>query len=472
MLTHAMAMTDRATFAASDQPITTYDGARAYLDSFINYERRGFRRGFAEAVRFNTLDALLEVLGQPQDCCPTIHIAGTKGKGSVAAMMEAGLREAGYATGLYTSPHLVSVRERIRINGEKIAPAGLIRLTEQLRRAVVALDRQEGLRRPTFFEVYTALAFMAFADVRVEVAVIETGLGGRLDATNVITPIVTVITSIDLDHTELLGETLTQIAWEKAGIIKPGVPLVSARQTPEVREILLAAAERHGAPLIDPPAIAEFRAAQPLAGPASPEESVRPQQQFALALDSGPLWVNSPLLGCHQAQNCAVAYAALTVLAEEGFTVNDDDFAAALAKLRWPARFQIVGARPWLVLDCAHNPASMRALVSTLQSQLDYEKLTLVVGISADKDTAGMARVLCPAVDRIILTAANLPRALSVDELLPVVREHCDGPTWRAPAVPEAIALARQVTTERDAICITGSFFVVGEAMEYLGVEP
>ena len=472
VLSDAMAMPDRASFAAFDQPITSYEGACAYLDSFINYERTGFRHGFAEAVRFNTLEALLEVLGQPQDSCPTVHIAGTKGKGAVAAMIESALREAGYSTGLYTSPHLVTVRERIRINGEKVTPPQLTPLTERLRQAVVALDGREGLRRPTFFEVYTALAFMAFAEAAVEVAVIETGLGGRLDATNLITPMVTVITSIDLDHTEVLGETLAEIAREKAGIIKPGVPLVSARQTPEVHTILLAAAERHAAPFIDPPPIAGFGEAQPLARPASPEASVRPQQRFALALDSGPLWVNSPLLGRHQAQNSAVAYAALAVLAEAGFAVSDDDFAAALAKLRWLARFQVVKPRPWLVLDCAHNPASMRALVATLQSWLEYDKLTLVVGISADKDAAGMTRILCPAVDRIIVTAANLPRALSVDELLPVVQEHCEVPAQAAPTVPEAIEVARQVTTEQDAICITGSFFVVGEAMKYLGVEP
>ncbi len=455
-----------------DQQIATYQAACAYLDSFINYERTGFRRGFAEAMRFNTIEALLDLLGQPQDSCPAIHIAGTKGKGSVAVMMEAALRRAGYTTGLYTSPHLVTVRERIRINGQKITRAQMVNITEMLRQAVVELDSRSDLRRPTFFEVYTALGFMAFADAGVDVAIIETGLGGRLDATNIITPLASVITSVDFDHTEILGSELTQIAREKAGIIKSDVPVVSACQAREVGHIIATVAQQLGAPLIEPPIVAEFGQVQPLARPASRDELVQPQQSFALALDSGLLWIETGLLGQHQAYNCAVAYGALAALADQGFVVTDEDFAQGLAGVEWPARLQVVEACPWLILDCAHNPASLRALVSVLPRHLNYDRLTVVLGISAEKDAARIVRILCPAADQIVVTAADNPRALSVAGLRAVVEKHWTGPVQVAPTVPEAVALGRRIAGSSDALCVTGSFFVVGEAMEHLGLEP
>ena len=455
-----------------NQPIATYQTACAYLDSFINYERTGFRRGFAEALRFNTIDALLDLLGQPQDSCATIHIAGTKGKGSVAAMMEAALRQAGYSTGLYTSPHLVTMRERIRVNGRKITRAELINATERLRQAVAELDSRSDLRRPTFFEIYTALGFMAFADAHVDVAIIETGLGGRLDATNIITPLASVITSVDFDHTEILGSELTQIAREKAGIIKSGVPVVSACQAREVGHIIATIAQQLGAPLIEPPALAEFGQVQPLAQPDSRDELVQPRQSFALALDSGPLWIETGLLGQHQAYNCAVAYGALATLADRGFVVSDDDFVQGLAKVEWPARLQIAEACPWLILDCAHNPASLRALVSALPRHLDYDRLTVVLGISAEKDAAQIVHILGPAADQIVVTAADNARALSVGGLRAAVEDHGGGPMQTAATVPEAVELGRRLTARSEALCVTGSFFVVGEAMAALGLEP
>ncbi len=248
---------DEVIATAFSQPITSYQGGCDFLESFIDYERCGFHRDFAEAVRLDVISSLLAALDNPEQHWPAVHIAGTKGKGSVAAMMDATLREAGYSTGLYTSPHLVTVRERVRIDGQKISPAGLIDAAEKLRRAIAEL-KADDLRQPTFFEVYTALAFQAFADAGVDVAVIETGLGGRLDATNVITPMVAVITSIDLDHTHILGNTVQQIAGEKAGIIKPGIPVVIARQTPEVYDVLAEQAAQVGAPLLIAPDVAEF----------------------------------------------------------------------------------------------------------------------------------------------------------------------------------------------------------------------
>ncbi len=456
--------------ATFDQPITSYEGGCAFLESFIDYEQRGFYRDFAEAVRLDVMSSLLVALGNPQQRWPAIHIAGTKGKGSVAAMMEAALREAGYATGLYTSPHLVTVRERVRIDGQKISPADLISVTERLRRTIAELEADD-LRQPTFFEVYTALAFQAFADAAVDVAVIETGLGGRLDATNVITPIVTVITSIDLDHTHILGNTVQEIAGEKAGIIKPGIPVVTARQAPEVYDVLAERAAQVGAPLLAAPDIAELGRVSPRPVPDANDDFKPPTERFVLATDTGPLEVQCTLAGRHQADNAAVAYAALKTLADDGFAVSSRQFQTALAQLQWPARFQVAGARPWLIIDCAHNPASVRALTSALRRHLEYDGLTLVVGISADKDVKQILGILCPAADQVIVTQADIPRALAAEHLAAVVRRQFTGPISVAPAVSEAVELAREVTTEQEAICITGSFFVAGEAMEHLGLE-
>ncbi len=457
--------------ATPQQPIIIYEDACGFLESFIDYEQRGFHRDFAKAMRLDVMSSLLAALGNPHHHWPAIHIAGTKGKGSVAAMMEAALRQAGYTTGLYTSPHLVTVRERVRIEGEKISPAGLIDAAEKLRRAIAGLEQHNDRRRPTFFEVYTALAFQSFADARVDIAIIETGLGGRLDATNVITPIVAVITSIDLDHTHILGNTVEKIAGEKAGIIKPGVPVVTARQVPEVSHVLAACATEVGAPLLPTPDVAELGRIRPIPMPEASDDFEPPTENFILATDTGPLEVQCTLAGRHQADNAAVAYATFKALADEGFTVSPNQFQAALSSLQWPARFQVARARPWLIIDCAHNPASAQALISALCRHLQYDGLTLVVGISTDKDSKQILGILCPAADRIIVTQADNPRALAAEHLAAVVRQQFAGPISVVPAVTEAIKLAGEVTTEREAICITGSFFVVGEAMQHLGIE-
>jgi len=457
--------------ATPQQPIISYEDACGFLESFIDYEQRGFHRDFAEAVRLDVMSSLLAALGNPHHHWPAIHIAGTKGKGSVAVMMEAALRQAGYTTGLYTSPHLVTVRERVRIDGEKISPDRLIDVAEKLRWAITGLQQHNDRRRPTFFEVYTALAFQAFADAAVDVAVIETGLGGRLDATNVITPIVAVITSIDLDHTHILGNTVQEIAGEKAGIIKPGIPVVTAHQAPEVYDVLAARTTKAGTSLLYAPDVAELDPVRPVPVPNTSDNFEPPTERFVLATDTGPLELQCTLAGRHQADNAAAAYATLKTLADEGFTVSPNQFQAALTSLQWPARFQVAGARPWLIIDCAHNPASARALISALRRHLEYDGLTLVVGISADKDIKQILHILCPAADRIIVTQAANPRALAAEHLAAAVRQQFAGLISVAPAVTEAIKLAGKVTTEREAICITGSFFVAGEAMEYLGLE-
>ncbi len=453
-------------------PINNMAQARDYLRSFVDFERRGLRRHFANVVTLDTIRSLLDSLGNPQAhlCC--VHIAGTKGKGSVAAALEAALRRARYRTGLYTSPHLVTPTERIRVAGAKISDEHFVEVVRAVQPAVEQVRKRSELPAVTFFEIYTAMALLSFRRAGVDVAVIEAGLGGRLDATNLVIPDVSIITVISYDHTEILGTTVPQIAAEKAGIIKPHTPVVLAPQVPEARRVLLAEAKQRQAPVIVPPSVHEYGQVTPLTVPASDEALARPTQKFALSVEKGDLWVTTPLIGEHQAGNAALAYAALGVLRETGFDIQDRDFVIAMRELNWPGRIQLVAARPWIVVDCAHNPASAAALAATLPRHFSYDRLIMVVGISADKDVGGIIQALAEVADEFIVTQANIPRGMPVTELLQVVRSQWKGPTDARHTVAEALSTARQVAGPADAICVTGSFFVAGEAMVELGIEP
>ena len=449
--------------------VTDFEQAREYLHSFVDFEKRGFRRHFADVVNLETIRALLAALGHPERRFPVLHIAGTKGKGSTAALCEAALREAGFRTGLYTSPHLLSMRERIRLDGRPLSEERVTELVRRLPPAVEAIAAQPELTPPTFFELYTALGFMAFADAGVDIAVVETGLGGRLDATNVVEPLATAITTVGRDHTDILGDSLAQIAREKAGIIKPGVPLALGRQEQEAEAVILARAQELGVPVLLPAPLLparKRRASPPRSG------SVRGvSQTVRLETPAGVLAVRLPLLGAHQRDNLALAWSALQPLAERGFPVSPEQFVRGVERMRWPGRFDVVETRPWLVLDCAHNVMSLRALARTLAESLHYRRLILVFGMSADKEIAPAAAEVAPLADAVILTQAMMHRAQWASELTRSTWE-----VWRvAPhvrwTVAEALAHARELAAPEDCICVTGSIFVVGEALEALGAE-
>lgn len=455
--------------ASPSLPVADFEEAREYLHSFVDFERRGFRRHFADVVNLETIRALLAALGHPERHFPVLHLAGTKGKGSTAAMCEAALREAGFRTGLYTSPHLLSMRERIRLQGRPLSEEHVTELVRRLPPAVAAVAAQPELNPPTFFELYTALGFMAFADAKVDLAVVETGLGGRLDATNVVQPLATVITTVGRDHTDILGDSLASIAREKAGIIKPGVPLALGRQEPEAEAVILARARELGVPIIPPAALLPARprrAAPPRAG-----STKTVTQLVRLETETGVLTVRLPLLGAHQRDNLALAWSALQALAPRGFRVSPEQFVRGVERLRWPGRFEVVETRPWLVLDCAHNVMSLRALRQALSESLTFRRLILVFGMSADKEIAAAAREIAPLADSVVLTQAMVHRAQWASEL---ARSTWD--VWRgAPhvrwTVAEALELARELAEPEDCICVTGSFFVVGEALEAMGAD-
>jgi dihydrofolate synthase/folylpolyglutamate synthase len=413
----------------------TYPEAVAYLESLVDFERLGFRRHFADTVSLDTIRALLERLGNPQHGLPCVHIAGTKGKGSTAAILQSILTAAGLQVGLFSSPHLVSFRERIRLGQEMVSEEEIAWAVEQVRPAIEQLREEGKLNPSTFFEAYTAMAYLLFRRRGVELAIMETGLGGRLDATNTCEPVACAITTLGLDHTEILGETLEQIAREKAGILKPGVPCVYAPQEPAAEAVLREVAAAVGARLSRAAAV--------------------------------PGDIELSLFGGHQRINLSVALGLVELLREQGYVIPDEAIRDGCRNVRWPGRLQIVGEKPWVALDVAHNEAAARALADALPQMIQYDRLIAVLGLSAEKDAAAFCRVLAPLVEVAILTQAKIERALPVAELA----QASEG-LWRESVVAEDVAtamrLARERANEGDCILVTGSFYVVGEAMTFI----
>lgn len=385
--------------------------------------------------------ALLEGVGNPHERLRTVHIGGTNGKGSVAALCASVLRMAGYRVGLYTSPHLVRYCERIQINGRAIAEDEFAHLADELMPIAEAMAD-----RPTQFEFLTAMAFLYFARRKIDIAVIEVGLAGRFDATNVIIPMVSVLTNVELDHTDLLGETVEQIAWEEAGIAKKDVPLVTGERKPSVLEVIARECAAVGAPLI----CARERARA--------LDFSWEYQEFAIDQASpGPFVLRLRLLGGYQRENLNVALEALEVL-RQTLEISPEALRAGLEQASWPGRFEVVHKRPYIVLDGAHNPHAARALredVRRYREKYTLQKSALLFGVLKEKDYRAMAEILFPEFDEIVLVKPDSPRALDPHALLP----------WAPGAkicntIPEGLDVAR--ATGADLICVTGSLYVVG----------
>lgn len=434
----------------------TYAEATAFL---YGLRRFGWRPGL-ESTR-----QLLALVGNPQEELPCVHVGGTNGKGSTAAMVAAILSAAGYRTGLYTSPHLTSFTERICVDGAPIGEAEVALLTGRLA-AVAGRHFAPGpgepppgrLAHPTFFELTTAMAFLHFVRRDATAAVIEVGLGGRLDATNVIVPEIAAITNVTLDHEAYLGRTVAEIAEEKAGIVKPGVPVVTAARG-EALAVIRRAAEERGAAVIEVPAAYAWR--------------VRASGLEGLRLDlAGPsaeyLDLSLPLAGRHQAENAAVAVAVAETLATQGFRLSPEAIRRGLAATRWPGRLQSVEGRPRVLLDGAHNPAKMETLEQFLVEQrAALGRLVAVFGILADKNWRAMLPCLVPHAETIILTRP--PGERGADPTL--VKEELGGrhPDVRVEEEPgKALALARGLAGEEGTVLVTGSLYLVGAVLGLL----
>lgn len=434
---------------SADAPVTV-----EYLNTL---KRFGEKPGLAR-IRF-----LLERLGQPQAAYPAVHVAGTNGKGSTAAMIAAILQAAGYRTGLFTSPHLVRYNERIQVNGAPIGDRDLEELLARLKAEAEKAAADPGIGQPTEFEVGTAAAFAYFAQARVDVAVIEVGLGGRLDATNAIAPLVSVITPVGLDHTRVLGTTLPEIALEKAGIIKPRVPVVCARQPAEARDVIAARAGELGCPLLL--FGRDYDSRLEGAGPGGTRFSVR----------WGDTWVEDlkvPLLGAHQADNAAVAVAAVRA-AGERLGVSEDAVRRGLAAVQWPGRMELVPGQPALLLDGAHNAEGARVLAEGLQAVFPGQRPVFVVGMLAEKPVDAVLRTLLPLGRAAVFTAPRFGRGQPVDP--PELARRAQGLVPQAAAEPgpaEALALAREWAGAGGLVCVTGSLYLVGEVKGLLAGEP
>jgi len=429
-----------------------YSETIAYLYSLTDYEKTRVERYSPEVFSLARIKRLLTLLGEPHTAFPALHIAGTKGKGSTAALCNSCLRAAGYRTGLYTSPHLYTFRERIQIAGEKIAPQGVVDLVKRVRPLV---DEVPGV---TTFEVVTAMAFLHFADQQIDIAVLEVGLGGRLDATNVVTPEVSIITSLSLDHTYLLGDTLADIAVEKGGIIKPGVPVVVAPQRDEAMDVLARLGRQRKAPLI---AIGRDWTYTPgSAEPTGQSFTVQKLHGNSSPL-TGEFWL--PLLGRHQLENATCAIAALDRLRKAGFVVSREAVDKGLHTVRWPGRMEVLGREPLVVVDCAHNPYSARVLREALADWFPERRWVLIFGASADKDVAGMLRALAPTIDYTIVTRSAHPRAVAPVVLADVTAEVSEGAEVSV-SVEKALDRARKVAGANQGLLVTGSIFLVAEA--------
>ncbi len=446
-------------------PVHDYQEALDYLYSFIDYSVKRRFRYSPDEFDLGRVDALLQALGSPHDRFPSIHIAGTKGKGSVTALITSVLRQAGYRTGAYTSPHLVRFTERITVDGEDIPEARIVELVNRMQPVV------EGISKLSTYVLITALGFMHFAEEHVDCAVVEVGLGGRLDATNVISPLVTVITSLSYDHMHLLGNSLSDIAHEKAGIIKAGVPLVLAPQQHEAGRVVRAiAAEREAAVIqvgrdwLFAPGSRDLEAQSLFIW--SPKEQPLMDAYVAAAGDDewAPPRYEIPLLGYHQVINAAVAYAALRVLRDLGWAIDEQAVERGFREVSWPGRFQILQHVPALVVDAAHNRDSALKLRIALDDYFPGIPVTLIFGASTDKDISGMMAELAPRIARLIATQAVHPRAEDPARIAELARAHGLKVESIVP-VSSALDRALELVRAGEVILATGSLFVVGEVL-------
>jgi dihydrofolate synthase/folylpolyglutamate synthase len=447
---------------------TAYNQALDYLYSFVDYSLKHSSELAKADFNLERMFALMESLGNPQKKYPIIHVAGTKGKGSTSALCASGLRFAGYKVGLYTSPHLEDYTERIQINGEPITHEQLAGLVEEIKPAV--------LRVPflTTFEITTALAFMAFGKYGVDAAVFEVGLGGRLDATNIVTPKVSVITSLSYDHTAVLGNTLALIAGEKAGIIKNGVPVVSSPQKDEALEVLERVAKLKGCEFtlvgkdVKFELIESSLEGQGLA--VSYQRSVFSGQMLQVEGQlsvvgglSSVVRLQIPLLGNHQLENAATAYAALKA---SGIPISDEQIQKGFSQVKWRARFEVARREPPVIFDSAHNQDSFEKLRETLETYFPGKQVYLIFGASEDKNIPGMFEEMKPKIKKVIVTRADHPRALEVEKIQQLAGQ-AGAESEAIVPVKDALARALDLSSKDGSIVLSaGSMFVTAEVMK------
>jgi dihydrofolate synthase/folylpolyglutamate synthase len=432
-----------------------YKESIEYLLRFADYERLP-RSGIVWDLK--RIERLMTRLDNPHLDAKTVHITGTRGKGSTAAMIASILKNAGYKVGLYTSPHLLSYTERIQFDGKPIPEKEWAKLVEIIKPHVEAENAIGDLGQLTTFEIFTAMAFLHFRRVKADWQVMEVGLGGRLDATNIVNPEVCVLTSISYEHMDVLGHTLTQIAREKSGIIKPGAEVVTAPQFPEALTEIERVCKEKGVRLIKVGRDVTWQKGSFNEG----------GQNFRVKGMRGKYDLRIPLLGEHQMENASNAVAAIELLVGKGVKVTTQNIVEGLAKVDWPGRLQIMGRNPWVVVDGAQNAYSMKRLGEALKAYFKYRKATLILGFGADKDISGMAAEAVKTTGDIILAKSQHPRAVKAADLAAEFQKHGVTPKT-AENVKDAVKMALGAAGADDLICAAGSLFVVAEVMELMG---
>ena len=433
-----------------------YRQAEEYLNSFTNYEQIPGISYAQPGYSLRHVEELLNRMGDPQLAARTIHIAGTKGKGSVAAMIAQVLSSSRYKTGLYTSPHLFNLRERIKVDGSLISEAEFAAAMAEVKPFIESMKQDATFRQLTYFEALTALAFAYFQKKLVDFQVLEVGLGGRLDATNVTKLVVCIITSISLDHTQILGNSLEEIAREKAGIIKPGCWVVLSPQPEEAASVITDICREKKAKVVQ---VGKDVTWHKISGDLH-------HQSLVIKGRRNNYQVSIPLLGDFQLENVATAVAALEILASEGFAISAANIAQGLAHVKWPGRFQILQQHPVVVVDGAHNVASMNRLVSNIKAYFAHKRIFLVFGTSCDKDIAGIVNELVSLSPQVIATQAAHSRAASPSTVAAEFRKRGMKPEIKE-TVAQALSRALSLADKADIICVTGSLFVVAEALAY-----
>ncbi len=440
----------------SRKAFRSYQQAIDYLFKRTDYEKEEALRYNVTTFSLERMKKLLSLLGDPHRKIPTVHIAGTKGKGSTATMLAKMLEANNYKVGLYTSPHVLHLHERISVDSEMVSESEMRGL---LNRVYTPVEKMSKTDPPTFFEIMTALAFMHFTDNQVDIAIIETGLGGRLDSTNVIKPAVIGITSLSIDHQQQLGETIDSIAMEKAGVLKRGVPVVTVQQEPAAMSVLRSTAVALKAPLSVTGSDIDFSHRFETSREHGPHTRVcltTPTSKFE--------HLRVPLHGKHQAINCGLALAVLDKLKSAGFEIDNEKASEGLQKVSLPGRMEMISHDPRIMIDAAHNSASIRALIHAIGQNIPYDSMVVIFGCNNDKDIMGMLQELQYGADKVIFTRSSSAKAVSPEDLAEMYTELCGKMCQSAPSLGPALQLAKSAISKEDLICITGSFYLIGQA--------
>lgn len=424
--------------------MNSYQTSLDFLYSFVDYSLTRHLRYSPEKFNLDRMHNFMRMLGNPHLKYPTIHVAGTKGKGSICAMISSIMVASGLKVGLYTSPHLQEYTERIKINGKDISKRNFISLVESLKPHIIRI------KNLSTFEITTAMAFQYFLDESVDLAVIEVGLGGRLDATNVVNPILAVISSISKDHIKILGNSLSKIAFEKAGIIKENVAVVVSKQKPHVKTFLGKVAIQRNSPFIY---------CNDLISSNLIKQNARGQDFLIQEKNGHSLKIHLPLIGDHQIQNAMTAFSAIRRISRQGFQITDQDIQKGFSNVKWPGRCEILATKPLLMVDCAHNTDSMQKLIHTIKTTFPGKKIIALFGASEDKDIIGMLRSLLPAVNVVIAAQSIHPRAMDAEKIKNLI-EKLGYKGFCYHSLNESLAKAVQMWDDSSIIIVTGSIFI------------